>query len=206
MVTAAQAYDGGEGSAREFDCEPATRQATTTTSNERDYCCSHSQPASIALLAGVSAPGYIVGGSWPSGSGRDEPAAASGLALRREDGCAVQWDNGLPDLHTLEGWQHWRGWNIALVTRLALGIHVCVCVRRYRHGRRLLVSAPWGIAPRRPLPSLLLCCWGSTGARASTVVAVLLDGDGTFSSAVQDPRLAMARERRCRGVRWLGIE
>ena len=65
MVTAAQAYDGGEGSAREFDCEPATRQATTTTSNERDYCCSHSQPASIALLAGVSAPGYIVGGSWP---------------------------------------------------------------------------------------------------------------------------------------------
>jgi hypothetical protein len=94
------------------------------------------------------------------------------------------------------------------ILRSSLGsrwAYMSVCVRRYRHGRRLLVSAPWGIAPLRPLPSLLLCCWGSTGARASTV-AVLLDGDGIFSSAVVDPRLAMARERRCRGVRWLGIE
>jgi hypothetical protein len=33
----------------------------------------------------------------------------SGLALRREDGRAVQWDSGLTDLHRLEGWQHWRG-------------------------------------------------------------------------------------------------
>ena len=169
MVTAAQAYDGGEGSAREFDCEPATRQATTTTSNERDYCCSHSQPASIALLAGVSAPGYIVGGSWPSGSGRDEPAAASGLALRREDGCAVQWDNGLPDLHTLEGWQHWLGRVIALVARLTLGIHVCVRAQ----------------VPARKTPSGLCTlgyCASTTPAEFVALLLGLVRGEGEHSS------------------------
>lgn len=111
MVTAAQAYDGGERSARESSTASPRpgRPLLLLVTRETTAAPTASQPASIALLAGVSAPGYIVGGSWPSGSGRDEPAAASGLALRREDGCAVQWDNGLPDLHTLEGWQHWRG-------------------------------------------------------------------------------------------------
>ena len=206
MVTAAQAYDGGERSARESSTASPRpgRPLLLLVTRETTAAPTASQPALHYWQESVHQGILWVVPGLPAVEEMSRPPLQG---LRSGVKTAAR-SNGTTGCQTFTPSKD-GSIGVDGILRSSLGsrwAYMSVCVRRYRHGRRLLVSAPWGIAPLRPLPSLLLCCWGSTGARASTVVAVLLDGDGTFSSAVQDPRLAMARERRCRGVRWLGIE
>jgi hypothetical protein len=71
-----------------------------------------------------------------------------------------------------------------------LGIHVCAGTGTE--------DALWPLHPgvlRLCYPCrvcLLLCCWGFDWGEGEHTVAVLLEGNGIFSSAVVDPRLAMA--------------